>query len=103
MSRRDRKSRGPSPLLVMLDQVAPFIEVAGNLHRAQELGLLGFRGRIPDRIASLVPKSRGGLLEEPDVDSQWVKLVNGVLERDGLTLQELREQIVGSGKRLGNR
>jgi hypothetical protein len=105
MSRKDKnkKVRGPltpkskppemglSRLTAMLNLWAPAIEALGSYQRAKELRVIDGFGINETQFLSIVPKSRGGTLEGPEVDADWQGVVSGALESRGTTLEALRE------------
>lgn len=76
--------------------LAPSIEAAGTIQRAHDLGMIGDFGEddaMQRQLLALVPKSRGGRLDHPDADGDWVRMVESACRIEGRTLQDYRRQV----------
>lgn len=103
MSRRNKKERGPltpkrsgfgmPPVGMQLQLVATTVEAAGSVQRAADLGLIGMMGESIEPLLALIPKSRGGHLEGPEVEQDWQNLVASIAAREGMSIEERRRSI----------
>lgn len=81
------------PVGTQLQLVATTIEAAGSVQRAVDLGLIGVMGGSIEPLLALIPKSRGGHLEGPEVDQDWQNLVASIAAQEGISVEERRRSI----------
>jgi hypothetical protein len=96
---RDRTKAGEwtiEPLqkaATLLTFYAPAIEAAGSLPKAIRMHMICGPSEDLKLLASLVPRSRGGLLEHPDADADWQIVVNEAVRETGYNLEATRRAV----------
>ena len=86
-------SESPMNLGMLLELSAPAIEAAGSIQRALRLGVMGCDEETAKQLEQFVPVSRGGRVKHPDVDRDWMEIVDKAVKDRGIDLEEMREHL----------
>ena len=81
-------------MAALLNATAPAIEAAGNYWRAVRLGVIGGFGSaegMSKLLLPVIPKSRGGRLEAPEAEADWLLIVAEACAQRDLDLDKMRE------------